>query len=305
VPSIKALIAISDRKLADELAGLINDAGGSTRLTPDGSMANFALKSEAFHILVIESKLPSMNGFLVMNNARQIADNKNIAVIFMADDTEQDTIEKVKLLKYPVVVSKSSSASEILAKMEGLTGKQNSFKYDVKIVNTFIESAVEIFEHYFKKKPELGKIYIRKPEDARKGEITGLISLTGSGFLGSLALNVTHPFCSALGLVLFEGQNLKIDDTMASDLCGEICNQIVGKVKIRFGTMGVKATIGLPEVIVGKDHKLIHKVKNPILTVPIKVNGHESEFEFCLDKADVEVNDQLASAAPASDVILF
>lgn len=302
----KAMISISNPKLSEDISEILKKEGMICRVIPDGSMANFALKSEIFSFMVIESKLSSMNGFMVMSNLQVNKDNKNIPVFFLVDPEDKDTMEKLKIIKHPLILTKPMDANSIVAKIKELfVAKQNVFKYDVKIINAFIESVVEIFDHYFKKKPELGKTYIRRPDEVRKGEITGLIGITGSGFQGSLALNVGRPFCVSLGAIIFEGQSMEVDDAIASDLCGEICNQIVGKVKIRFASMGVKAMIGLPEVIVGKDHKLIHKVKNPILTIPIKINSYACEFEFCLDKAIVEVNEAQAVSAPESSVMLF
>lgn len=179
-------------------------------------------------------------------------------------------------------------------------------QYSDQVMSAFVESLAECLEHYAGEKPLVGASEEKQQGEPEHGEFTGVISITGSRFLGSMGLNATREFLEMLAGHVFQGQSTDMTPMMFIDLMGEFCNQVIGRVKIKFNQIGLTTRIGLPEVVVGKDHIIVHKVNNAVVVTTITLQGRQCSLEFCFDITDVEEQkDEVEEAANPGDVLLF
>jgi CheY-specific phosphatase CheX len=87
---------------------------------------------------------------------------------------------------------------------------------------------------------------------------------------------------------------------------GEMCNQVCGRLKVAFGELGIKSNIGLPEVVMGENHVVVHKVQSPVLCVPLKIAGSALEVELCLiPRSSSFAVDESKAETAVSGVLLF
>ncbi len=294
----------------DTLAAL-NDALISAdmkvRTSSDGSHAAGLIRSEKFDAIILDTKLPNMNGLQVASIARSSELNRKALLWIISsnmDDAARDRAQKIGVHDIRLKpVNPNEVADQLKKRLESI---HRPLKYDVKVINAFVKAATDVFEYYFQKKPEMGKPGVRDFKATRPhAYVTGLISLQGAGFVGSMGLSVDAAFVRNLAAKIFQGQDVKLDNELISDITGEMCNQILGKVKFNFSELGVKITIGLPEVIIGENHQVIHKVKNPVLVIPVRIEKLGCEMEFCLDQTDIQVDESKAEAAPTESVMLW
>lgn len=273
----------------------------------DGSHAAALIRSEKFDAIILDTKLPNMNGLQVASIARSSELNRKALLWIISSHIDDAARERAQKIGVHEIRSKPVNPHDVADQLKKrLESLHRPLKYDVKVINAFINAANDVFEYYFQKKPEMGKPYIRDFKSVRPNAyVTGLISLQGNGFVGSMGLSVDAPFVHNLAAKIFQGQEVKLDNELISDITGEMCNQILGKVKFNFSELGVKINIGLPEVIIGENHQVIHKVKNPVLVLPILVDNFGCEMEFCLDQTDIKVDENKAEAAPAESVMLW
>jgi hypothetical protein len=69
--------------------------------------------------------------------------------------------------------------------------------------------------------------------------------------------------------------------------------------------LGIQSSSGLPEVVLGKDHVVIHKVKNPVMFVGVNVGGVSCEVEFCLiERSGFNIDESKAEVA-ATGMLMF
>ena len=89
------------------------------------------------------------------------------------------------------------------------------------------------------------------------------------------------------------------------NVAGEMANQVLGKVKMNLGRMGIPAIIGLPMVVVGE--KVIqHHASSPVLEVPFTDGGDiKGAIEFCLESRDVTVGNQESTEQTTKLVDMF
>jgi CheY-specific phosphatase CheX len=87
----------------------------------------------------------------------------------------------------------------------------------------------------------------------------------------------------------------KFDEAALSDMCGELCNQIMGRAKQQFlKKKSMTFEITVPTVLSDPFHILDYKSVSPVLVIPFKLEKIEAIFlEFCL-----EINDNYDPVAP-------
>ena len=115
--------------------------------------------------------------------------------------------------------------------------------------------------------------------------VSGLIGFVSEGSRGSMSMTLNTAFLNLLSETLF-GENPEKDDTtkLNYDIAGELCNQVLGRVKSNFATIGLKIKVGLPDLIVGENHFIIHRVSGQILTIPVTVDDARCVIECCMEK---------------------
>lgn len=299
----KLLLAVADPALQAVLKEGLEKAGKKVFVSSDGTHAILLADNDRFHAAIIEGKLPTMSGLQVAASMRLSAFNSKCALYVIVNQDDEEGKARAKQIGGITVFEKPVEARVIIEKLLGKEKSQPS-AYDVRILNCFMEAVREVMEFYFGHPPDMGRPFIKTDRKAR-GYVSSLISLTSAKTAGSVSVTCGRPFLNILADKVFQGQNTVLDDTGIADLTGEMCNQITGKVKLNLAQIGMAVKIGLPKVVIGVDHVVVHSANTPIITIPISVEGHDCAIEFCLTEgAEGEIDEDKAEAPPP-DMILF
>lgn len=180
-------------------------------------------------------------------------------------------------------------------------------KYNADMVNLIIDSIIKVFEHYLNDKIHVGKPSTKPGDAPPRGNITSVISLAGNGFSGSLALSANTSFIKKLSAGFFPDNEIKLDKDLTHDIVAETSNQVIGRVKSKLLEYGQNTTIGLPNIITGRDHKHYHTANGPILFLPVGKSNMGCDVEFCFTTTKIELNQNSSKDEDksAGDVILF
>ncbi|RZA26339.1 MAG: chemotaxis protein CheX, partial [Proteobacteria bacterium] len=152
---------------------------------------------------------------------------------------------------------------------------------------------------------DFGKPNYRKVPLAERSGITGLISIEGDKFKGSMALAASLDFLQLLSNKIYPDQEIKLTKEGSMDLIAELSNQLVGRIKMRFGDLGLSSQIGLPDVMIGKNHAVPHKVVGPALFLGLKVSGSICEIELSICQDADFVIDESKAVASAKGILMF
>jgi chemotaxis protein CheX len=134
---------------------------------------------------------------------------------------------------------------------------------DVAYVNPFISSTIETFTKMMKTDVVPQKPVLKQNPEPMY-DISGVIGLSGNA-QGSISLS--FPKVVALKAVsAMVGSEIKIIGPELTDGIGEIVNIIAGNAKQNLTQYSL--TISLPNMIVGKDHKLIAPSGTSTIVVP-------------------------------------
>ncbi len=286
------LVVEDDAAVQEQLCAALARADIAIRKTQDGGQAAALLRSEKYDLVVLDVRLPSMNGLQVAAIARSGTLNRASPIFIVTGMLDDATVARAKALRVSEVVEKPLDFAVLAQRIhKRLDDGAKPPSYDARIINTFVESASEIYEYYFKAKPDRGRPGIKAAGTPARGAISGLIGFTGDGFVGSMALSVNVPFIKGLAEAVFPGMDVKLDNEIAADMVGEMCNQVLGTVKTKFAKLGRKVALGLPKVVIGKNHVIYHTVKNPVLFIPIGKGNVGCDIEFCLDQRTIKINE--------------
>jgi chemotaxis protein CheX len=148
---------------------------------------------------------------------------------------------------------------------------------DVSYVNPFITSTLNVFEAMIQLKVQPGKPIV-KTEPFPTYDVSGIIGLSGEA-QGSIA--ISFPKVMALKVVSsMLGTKIKVIDNEVTDGIGELTNIIAGSAKQHL--KGLKLSISLPNVVIGKDHILASQKLTPTLLVPFTSELGDFSMEVSL-----------------------
>jgi CheY-specific phosphatase CheX len=135
--------------------------------------------------------------------------------------------------------------------------------------------------------------------------VTALIAFNGQGQMGSMALAFDQASIVAMAGKVFAPPGPKLDSAGIADLAGEMCNQVLGKTKANFLKLGLKMQMGLPEVVVGADHVVHHKVQSPVIQIAVTHPHANCRLEFCVAAGTEEAIDEKDGKDTVQGVVLF
>lgn len=137
---------------------------------------------------------------------------------------------------------------------------------NVKYINAFIESSVNVLKVMASIEASAGKPFIKQDQTAR-GDFSGLITFSGS-VTGSLALSFSES-CLFKIVSNMLGTD-KEADSMIKNAAGELTNMISGDARKRLQSQGLIIQADIPVVLSGKGHQIKHVLSGPSIIVPFE-----------------------------------
>ena len=137
-----------------------------------------------------------------------------------------------------------------------------------------------------------------------QNRLNAMISFSGQDVLGHLLISGSENHLSAIFGRILPGVEPEATDLL--DLCGEICNQVLGSVKEYLSHQDIMLHIGVPFYIHGQGVMVHWKGTRPALTVGFEEKAGSIYAEFCLENVDtVKLGVDRPSRIAASDGIVF
>ena len=307
------LLVDNDADLLGLLAEKFRDAGFLVKTANDGSTATYQIDNTPFKAIITDIKLPNMNGMQVASNARRSKLNQKTPIIIVSGYMTDEVRQKAEALGIEAQFPKPFDPDVIVQKAKELmatvatkpVAAASKHPYDAKILKAILMAVGEVMTFYLGEGFKVQKPALNAPKE-RNTFATALISLTGNGIQGSVALCFEREFLAALSDAINKGFKVENTDSVLSDVAGETVNQVCGKVKINLAKVGLKIMIGLPEVITGQGHSVSHKTSAAVLSVPCTHNGKRCKAEFCFTRSMVEDPEPPKVEEPAvTDILMF
>ena len=148
-----------------------------------------------------------------------------------------------------------------------------------EFVNPFLESIINVLATMANTEAKPDKPFL-KSEKSAKGDVTGIIGLTGEKAKGSLAITFTEPAILYIASQMLGETVLRVDASVA-DCVGEITNMVTGGAKKILSERGYTFDMAIPSTIIGENHSIIHKTSGRIICIPFETLAGSFFVEVC------------------------
>ena len=171
------------------------------------------------------------------------------------------------------------------------------------LISQFESDVLDTLEDGFRLQGQPVQIKMKANRGVHNG-IISMVHIIGEQVGGRIVLFSTAKVLDALAV----GLGLDVSSSeRAIDLAGEVANQVAGRFKGNLARRGLRAMIGVPVLLKGKDVFIRHGEGRPALLVEVATNAGPIAVELCLGARLPEAEEQVNSefAMDAGDCELF
>jgi CheY-like chemotaxis protein len=286
-PKKRVLVVDDEREILDMLIAGFEEKDIRVTAAENGSRAEIMSEGEKYDAIITDLKMPQLNGLDLIGRIRVGKLNRHTPIFIITGHADSNAIRRVAALGVASIINKPFSTEEVVAKVldKIFVKPKLGISYDATFINCCLQAARDIMEFYLGTAPTVGKPTV-KVDTKTHGYASGIIAICHQNEIrGSLSLTVDKEFITNLAKSVFGEASVTLDGSMIGDVTGEMSNQLVGKLKIHLFKEGYHITIGLPEVVVGENHRVEHKAKNPVLCIPIQCANSNAAIEISLSGA--------------------
>ncbi len=156
-------------------------------------------------------------------------------------------------------------------------------KVNPKLIVPFVKSAQDVFSTMAATKVTVGKPTIKK-DPMPSYDISGIVGFSGE-VVGSIVVSF-HEQTSVKLVEAFAGEALEYGSNDFIDALGELCNMVAGAAKKDFG---LDASISIPSVITGANHRVARMSDAPCLVIPCTTAAGEFAMEISVKQVSPAV----------------
>jgi DNA-binding response OmpR family regulator len=132
MPKIRVLITDDETDLRTELALLLNKRGYLVREAENGKVAVDLIKKQEFDIMILDLKMPQMNGFDVLGHLKETGSKIRTIVLTgsilgstLPDTKSLPQAEKKRILKFAdIVMNKPFNVIKLLENIKALSERK-------------------------------------------------------------------------------------------------------------------------------------------------------------------------------------
>ncbi len=150
---------------------------------------------------------------------------------------------------------------------------------DVKFINPFLYSTIDVLEKMAMIKPVAGKPYV-KTDDTACGDVSGIIGMTGD-VIGSLALTFNEECIIYIANKVLSENHTDLNREVL-DTVGELTNIISGAARKMMEKENLKVFAAIPTIVFGSGHTVRHIIKGPSIVIPLQTEKGTFVIDICL-----------------------
>jgi len=186
------------------------------------------------------------------------------------------------------------------------SGGDHAKSFDARLLNAVLAAVRDVIATYFtSENVEFMKPNLRKAPLLERSGISGLIPIEGEKFKGAMVMAASLDFLQNLANKVFPEQQVKLTKEVSIDVLSELVNLCSKQMKLQFGNLGLTSDMGQPEVFMGKQHTLPHKVIDSAIFLGMKVFNSLCEIELTISQASDFAIDETRVLVPKKDLVMF
>ncbi|WP_338636645.1 chemotaxis protein CheX [Spirobacillus cienkowskii] len=291
----KLFIAESSKKSIENLSRFLTNDGHEAYFFDNSKPIQEVLNESKFDLAIIDQNFKELSGFDLVSHFIKNQKNANTHIVVTTSSPNKDDLNKFSALGINHLFIKPYRYKLLSDKIKYAINpnKNDHGAFEPEILKIFLESTIHIFDSMGRISIVAGRPFLKSGNQSLS-EVSAVIGLSSPQIKGSMSINVTKKILIAC-IYRMLGPDAKADDTAIADICGELCNQIMGRAKQQFlKKKSMSFEITVPTILADPMHILDYKSNSPVLVIPFlfeKIAG--IYVEFCL-----EINDSYEPVAP-------
>ena len=293
------LVEPPDGQLATNLTPRFQTLGLPVALFSSVEEAESFLQGGQLIALVgIDDALGLENAAAILTNVRATLPGVPVVWVTREDPEalafQEDAPDKV-LPHRAQVVDVIRTADELLLR----------FFYPDVVVNVLRESIVSVMASTFKTEGQVVRIGLRTNRNLL-AYVNGLLPFAGRRTSGRLVVSAAKTYLGELRRRIVPASTPPSLHE-AEDLAGEMCNQVLGRLKGFFWRKSLPVEFGLPIIIRGQNCEVRYKAPHPSIVFDFQEPMGTVHFEFCFDLFDAKELDSadVETVAPAGSLLFL
>ncbi|WP_397602057.1 chemotaxis protein CheX [Silvanigrella sp.] len=291
----KLFVADSSQKSIENLNHFLVADGHEAYFFDNSKALSDILKEYKFDIIIVDQNYKGMPCVDIVNSFLKNPSHSNTHVIMTTSSPNKEDLNKFSSLGINHIFVKPYRYKLLSEKIKYAINpnKGDHGAFEPEILKIFLESTIHIFDSIGNIAIAAGRPFLKTGNDSLS-EISAVIGLSSPQIKGSMSINLTKKLLASF-LYKMLGPNAIADNLGISDMCGELCNQIMGRAKQQFlKKKGMSFEIAVPSVLSDPYHILDYKSSSPVLVIPFLYEKVACVFvEFCL-----EINDNYEPVEP-------
>ncbi|OUR99627.1 hypothetical protein A9Q84_00990 [Halobacteriovorax marinus] len=283
-----ALVFNEDRKIRNSVKDLLKDNVSEISIINAISLSECLLKlqkqkftllvmnsntivenNSRFTDLVFKEKNSSPDNIILLGPKKEIQHSESVSLSYLDEPfNPEEFVKLVKNIFFPK--SKKEAMSKEIVK-----------KLSAKLLTELAISTDETVEMLSGLELSKSEIYKRSNEGI-SGDFSGVINIDSKILRLSVAISFTKPlYLKILNKSL--GSDITEPTEEESAFVGEICNQVCGLLIEKLGNFPTDLMIGLPDVVVEPQHRVIHPYDVPVIAIRYKTDLGDVVMEAAIE----------------------
>ena len=267
----KIYIVDDDPDIRGILADLLVRAGADVEEDDNGDLAFEKINKTKYDLILTDLNMPGIDGLELIKKPKKSDVNAETPLIMVSgylDEAKEKEIVSAGAVSVIQKPFRLQSLVDLITQKLYTTQFKGSFTQ--KNVGCVVAAIKDVLTFYLKDPPKI-KAPNMKNGNQSYGDVSALIGFNSPSALGSIAVSLDMTLLSRIGKAMMgeDISGIRDDIDVQKDIAGEVCNQLLGKIRTNFGRLGVNISLGIPEVLSGESHFIVHKINSTILAVPI------------------------------------
>lgn len=277
----RILLVDDEEDLLEILSDSLKGIRAEVHTCSDPREAVARLSKDQYRVIVTDLAMPEITGLQLIPYIRASDLNRNAKVFVLSGMLDNAMIERLMRLGVLECIDKLNYGSIVDKVRDALVPRVRvPVAYNPDLVRLVHGAALQTMRFYVG--PELAAARSRLVKGCAEVEAIGAhIPLFGRRLFGSLALHFSSAFTDHFTRALFGDDAGDGQAVVDSELVGELCNQIAGRLKTELERHHTVINIGLPTPL-PQGCPVTHLVSGRVIALPLVLGEAEATLELCL-----------------------
>ena len=278
----RALLVEDNDDLRECLSDSLEREGYSVKTARDGVEGLALVAASTFDVIITDNAMPNMSGIEMIGAVRRALLNSSTPILIITGAANLGLLAESATLGIMNILIKPFNMDDLTNSAAQLIARRLAPKaVDSRVAASVATSTQDVLKLLLTESVTFDALESHRERLVTQGMATGLVTVMGPDHQGFLSLSLSQGFLRVLRERAFQSSEPR-SESMDADMAGEVTNQVTGGVKSALAKHGIAVAIGLPQVVFGLGHKILHRTGANIYRFEFKLENCIGLVDFCI-----------------------